>query len=129
MGAMKGQAREKKEAAHAKRLAERRKNRGSGQTASYPALDAGALVRLLYLATTAGAQATFGYTRDFGAYTLKFWYDGESEVVYIRPTEDAEAVLRDWSDFFLDELRDGKTPGDPPPPDLLDAVIRALEGI
>ena len=77
------------------RRKERRKNRGNSEPADWDSVIPIKVLRLIGVVTALGGTITFGYTRDGGAYYLNYYVDGESEKIYIRPTEGIEQRLDD----------------------------------
>lgn len=71
----------------------RRKNRGSSDPADWGGCDQDLLQGLVAIVTGVGATITLGYTKDGGAYYVNYYIDGESDKLYIRPTEGIDAVL------------------------------------
>lgn len=80
------------------RRRERQNNRGKGvETADWESVNSDNLVKLIARVTLLKGTITFGYTRDGGAYYISYYMDGESEKLYVRPTEDVD-------NFILSEL-------------------------
>lgn len=77
----------------AKQRAERRRNRGSADQADWSSANAALLHRLIISASRVGAAVQFGLTRDGGAFRIRVLDGGESDDVYVRPTEDIDIAL------------------------------------
>ena len=64
-----------------------------GMVADYGSVDSKNLQRCIAAIAKVGGALRFGYTRDGGAYAVGVYYSGETETVYIKPSEDFDAVL------------------------------------
>ena len=85
------------QAAKESKLKARRKNRGGGETADWASMDAQVILDLIAAVTVHNTTIQFGYTPDGGAYVVSYYEfaTGESERVFIRPTEDPEERIKD----------------------------------
>jgi len=83
------------------RRKERRENRGNSEPADWDGVDPAIVLRLIATIANLKGTITFGYTKDGGAYYVNYYVGGESDRVYIRPTEDVdsaiEAEIESWS--------------------------------
>lgn len=77
----------------AKRRTQRSKNRGASDSADWAAINPENLVKLIAATTALGISITFGYTRDGGAFYISLYSDGDSERIYIRPTEEPDEQI------------------------------------
>lgn len=84
-----------------RRRSDRRKNRGNAEVADWGSVDSEAIVRLIETVTGNKGTITFGYTRDGGAYYINYYFDGESEKMYIRPSEDIDKTLAEEVKSFV----------------------------
>lgn len=75
---------------------------GGREEADWSAVDERLLRRLIANAARGGGAVRFGYTRDGGAYAVGLYGDGEPYTVYVRPTEDVEAILAQIAEGFED---------------------------
>lgn len=73
--------------------ANRRRNRGSGETADWSNADSALLHRVVCNVAGIGAAIQFGYTRDGGSLVIRIVGDGEPYNEYVRPTEDLDQYL------------------------------------
>lgn len=73
--------------------ANRRRNRGASQPASWDAADATKLAAAITAVTSHGYAIRFGYTKDGGAYAIGIIGDGEPFTEFVRPTEDIDLYL------------------------------------
>jgi len=71
----------------------------------------GLLELLIATVGSRGGAVRFGYTRDGGAYNLGLYYGGESTSEYCRPSEDLDAWLQEWVEFFENLPMAGGTNG------------------
>lgn len=72
----------------------RRERRGTGvEVADWEACDADLLRHCIAAVSARGCAIQFGYTRDGGAYAIRFVGDGEPYMEYVRPTEDVDVWL------------------------------------
>lgn len=71
----------------------RQGNRGNSDPADWKSVDPDLMCGLVAVFTAHGGVISFGYTRDGGAYRIGYFADGQSDTVYIRPTEDIDAEL------------------------------------
>jgi len=72
----------------------RSQNRGNGAIADWESCNSQDVLRLIGIVTSNKGTITFGYTKDGGAYYMSYYLDGESEKVYIRPTEDVDLSIQ-----------------------------------
>jgi hypothetical protein len=83
------------------RRKERKDNRGDSESADWDGIDPAIVLRLIATIANLAGTITFGYTKDGGAYYINYYVGGESDRVYIRPTEDVdstiEAEIESWS--------------------------------
>lgn len=81
----------------AKRLKERREARQSGRGDSEPAdwqsVDPDLVISLIAKFTAHGGVISFGYNRAGTVYRVGFFSDGESDTLYIRPSEDIDKEI------------------------------------
>ncbi len=75
------------------RRKQRKKNRGNDVTTDWEQVDSTLIVRLIATVANIKGTTTFGYTRDGGAYYINYYVNGESDKVYIRPTEDVDSAI------------------------------------
>lgn len=75
------------------RRRDRQSKRGTEVTTDWESVSPELCLRLIATVANFGGTTTFGYTIDKGAYYINYWVDGESEKVYIRPTEDVDERL------------------------------------
>jgi hypothetical protein len=61
--------------------------------AEWASADGDRMVRAVERATARGGAIRFGMTRDGGAYAIGIYGDGDPYTLYIRPSEDINAVL------------------------------------
>lgn len=89
----------------------KRDNQASGGGADWSTVDTGVLVKFIDAVTSRGGAVRLGYTRDGGAYAVGLYYGGESTSEYCRPSEDLDAFLNKWTDFYLNlPMTGGKSP-------------------
>ena len=79
----------------------RREGTGDPIQAEYEALNHENLARLIDAVCSNGGTITFGLTRDGGAYYLNYWFDGVSDKLYIRPTEEPDTRILQELEFWL----------------------------
>ena len=77
------------------RRANRRKNRGNGETADWISATSALIAELIGTVSYLKGTITFGYTRDGGAYFISYYFGEESERVYCRPAEGIDSFLED----------------------------------
>jgi hypothetical protein len=87
----KGQAMRDKIAASQR--ANRRANRGHGDTTDWGTADPNLIHRLICQLTNEGGAVQFGVTRDGGSFTIRILGDGDPFNEYVRPTEDINLAL------------------------------------
>lgn len=73
--------------------ANRRRSRGTGETADWASAEPQLLARCVVNVTGAGAAIQFSYTRDGSALVIRIVGDGEPFNEYVRPTEDLASYL------------------------------------
>lgn len=73
----------------------RREKRGNSASADWAEADPSLVLELITVVSGIGGVTSFGYTKDGGAYYINYYVDGDSDKVYIRPTEDIDAFIRD----------------------------------
>lgn len=84
---------------------------GTGGTADWATAACDSIQRLVTTVTSRGGAVRLGYTRDGGAYAVGFYYGSEATTEYCRPSEDLEAFLQEWIDFYEDlPYSGGKSP-------------------
>ena len=83
---------DKNQSAMQRRIA-RRKNRGNNDSADWSEVNGDVIRDLIAVVTGLKGTVTFGYTRDGGAYYINYYVEGESDKIYIRPTEDIDQTL------------------------------------
>lgn len=78
----------------------RRDGNNAGMQAEYESLDGTIILRLIDVISELGGTCTFATTRDGGAFRIATWVNGETEVTYIRPTENPDEriafLLESW---------------------------------
>jgi hypothetical protein len=78
----------------------RQNNRGNGVVADWEGCDPAILQKLIGTVTIQKGTITLGYTRDGGAYYISYYFGGESEPVYCRPSEGIDAFLQGEIEAF-----------------------------
>ena len=71
----------------------RRRNRGTGETASWADANPSLILDVISKLTASGCAVQFGYTRDGGSFVIRVVGDGEPFNEYVRPTEDIDQYL------------------------------------
>lgn len=105
----------------------RREKRGTGQQPlGFTEADPLLIDRLVQVVCACGGAVQFGLTRDYGAAVLKLYYQGDSETVYLRPSDDPDEEIEGWIEHFTQLWKDQDDPAKLPPPDLADATLRRL---
>jgi len=72
-----------------------RRSNGNSQPADWATASSVTVLVLIANVTANGAAVQFGYSRDGGAYSLRFVGDGEPYTEWIRPNEDLDAILEE----------------------------------
>lgn len=75
------------------RRANRRKNRGTDETADWEGCDPVLIQKLIAIVAINKGTVTFGYTRDGGAYYVSYYFGDGNEKVYCRPSEGIDSFL------------------------------------
>lgn len=78
----------------------RRRNRGTGETADWSSVEPSVLHDAVCKLTASGCAIQFGYTRDGGSFVIRIVGDGEPYNEYVRPTEDINLHLRSLSEDY-----------------------------
>jgi len=104
---MNGKAKDsKRETDKPQQRANRRKNRGSDQSAEWGDADPKKVLAAISAIARNGFAVRFGYTRDGGAFAIGIVGDGEPFTEYVRPNEDIDLYL----DGLIIDYRDGSHP-------------------
>src|SRR5688572_2903718 len=77
----------------AQQRANRRRNRGSGETADWASAEPSLILECICRLSAGGAALQFSYTRDGGSFVIRIVGDGEPFNEYVRPTEDINLFL------------------------------------
>lgn len=80
---------------------------GNSAIAEWSNADPDKLVRAITATALAGGALRFGYTRDGGAYSLGVYGDGDPYTIYVKPTEDIDAVLDSTTAYFREMVETG----------------------
>lgn len=71
----------------------RRRNRGNQQAATWSAVHPQAVTQFMFELTEAGYAVRFGKSRDGGALAIGIYGDGDPYTEYVRPSDNALALL------------------------------------
>jgi hypothetical protein len=88
------------DAAAANRL-ERRKRRGTSETADWSSASSSLVVAAIRAVAARGGALRFGYTRDFGAFAVGIYDGEESTTEYIRPSENIDFYLQGLAEDYV----------------------------
>lgn len=74
--------------------------KGAGGAGDYAAVTPNWLLGIIVEATRRGGAASFGLSRDKGAYNVTVFLDGERRTVWISTSEDVDAALEQIVHFL-----------------------------
>lgn len=104
----------------------RRLGRGGGEEGTgYADADAAALLSLIQIATALGGAVSFGLTRTGGAATIRIFLDNDSEVSYVRPSDDLNQVVADLAAGLIEIWQAEPELSKNAPQSVVDAALRA----
>lgn len=79
----------------AKKLFSKPDSSGTTDRANWAKVEQLAIIDLICAVSHKGGAVRFGYSRDRGAFSLGVYLGDDRDTIWIRPSEDPDAVIRD----------------------------------